>query len=242
MYVLIEYNKDYNENLKEVEKLNLVPVTLFKIIFLYPKRTKENLEKIKQIKQKIKPKFSAIQLIIEKISGQTQSTINNLKNDFDLVIGLGGLNKINRYFLEQTKIDFLQDPQNSKFKPKFDFIHHFNSGLNHILCKFAKQKEIGLIFSLNFTNSNHKLPIAKEIGRINQNIAFARKYKIPIYINFSIQNKNQIKSQNEIQSISKLFNISTEQTRDTIKILENKIRLNQLKKSQNYINENIIIK
>ena len=241
MYVLIEYNKNYNQNIKQLEKNNLISILLFKIILTDKNQTKQNLEKIFELKKKINPKFSAIQIRIDKITNQTQSIINNLKQDFDLIIGLGGLNKINRFFLEQTKIDFLQDPQNSSFKIKFDFIHHFNSGLNHILSKMAQNKQIGFIFSLNFTQTSNKLIIAKEIGRIDQNIKFARKYKIPIYLNFIIQNQNQIKTQQQIQEISKIFTISTQQINQITTILEQKIKKNKEKKSKNYISENIKI-
>ena len=169
------------------------------------------------------------------------SAINSLKQDFDIIIGLGGLNKINRFFLEETQVDFLQDPQNSLFNPKIDFIHHFNSGINEVLCKFAKEKEIGFLFSLNFINNKTKY-MAKELGRVDQNIVFAQKYSIPFYFNYIIEKSEEIKSKQELMWIMSLFSINNENKLLSLITLKNKIDKNILKKSPEYINSQIRFK
>lgn len=241
MFVLVEYNQNYNKSLQEIKKYELTAVTLFSINLKDKINNNRQLEEIQKLKEKIKPEYSAIQIKLEKIENTTHSFISNLNQQFDITIGYGGLNKINRYFLEQTNIDFLQDPQNSTYQNKFDFIHHFNSGLNHVLCNFAKQKNIDFLISLNFTNIFNKYNLTKEIGRINQNLKFAKKYKIQTILNFIIENDFQVKSIQEIKGIFSLFEVSTKQFFESIKILENKIKLNQLKKSENYITEGIKI-
>ena len=238
MYTLIEYNNSYKENLKQLKKDKLTPVVLFKLKKKKKNQTKEDIQKIKDIKQKINPNNCAIQITIEKLENSSTGIVNSLKNDFDIVIGMGGLNKINRFFLEQTQIDFLQDPHNTYFKSKIDFIHHFNSGINHVLGTLAKERNIGFLFTLNFTQKNKRF-IPKEIGRINQNIRFARKYKIPTIINFIIQTSNQIKTKEEIKLISSIFDISTQQKEEGIKILENKTKHNKQKKTKKYITKGI---
>lgn len=240
MHILIEHNEFYNKNIEECKKYNYIPITVFKLTLNNKQQIKQDLEQLKLKKQEIVPKYSAIQITIDKLENSTIGTINNLKKDFDITIGLGGLNKINRFLLEQTQINFIQDPQNTLFKPKMDFIHHFNSGMNHILCQFAKDKQIGLIETLNFTYSSKKY-IPKEIGRINQNIKFARKYKIPTLINFIVKYPQQIKSIIELQGIMSLFDMSTTQKQESIKILEKTIITNQFKQSKNYITEGIEI-
>jgi len=240
MYILLEYNKNYKENIKELKKYKLTPVVLFRLTLNNKNQIKTDLQKIKEIKSKINPKNSAVIITIEKLENSTIGTVNNLKLDFDIVIGLGGLNKINRFFLESTRVDFLQDPQNTYFKQKMDFIHHFNSGLNQVLCEYAKQKQIGYIFSLNFTTKNKRF-VPKEIGRINQNLRFARKYKTPSIINFVIQNPSQIKTQIELIGIMSLFDLSTQQKQQSLKILEEKVKQNKFKKTDKHIAQGIEI-
>lgn len=242
MYVLIEYNNNYNSILNKLNNLQITPIILFKLNINTKEKIKTQLNKINVLKEKLNNKLFAIQIKLDNFDNSNISFINNLKKDFHLVIGLGGLNKENRFFLEQTQIDFLQDPQNSYLKPKIDYIHHFNSGINQVLGKFAKDKNIGFLFSLNFTNNSNRYLIAKEIGRINQNISVARKYNLPILITFLITNENQIKNKIQLNGIFSLFNISTEQKKESLNILENKIKFNKLKNSKNYINKNIQFK
>jgi len=244
MFVLVEFNNNYKEILKELKKLNFIPIVLFNLNLNNKINYNENLNKINEIIKKNKIKYKGIILNIDKNDNKLIGIINNLKLKFDLVIGLGGLNKINRFFLENTNIDFLLDPQNSKFKNKIDFIHHFNSGLNQVLFNFAKNKNISFIFSLN--EFNKKYPnnylISKEIGRINQNIKLCEKFKITFYLNYIIKNKFEIKNINQLNSIISLFNTSTKQKKENIYVLENKIQINTNKNTLKYINEFIKFK
>jgi len=236
MNVLIEYNNYLEKNLIEVKKENLSPIILFKISFNNKKQVKQDLEKIKEQRSKINEDYFAILINLEKYDSNFTNIINQLKDEFNLVIGQGGLNKTNTFFIEQSRVDFLLDPQSQIQKPKLDFIHHFNSGLNHIQSRYLKNKEIGLIFTLN--NSQNKYHI-KEIGRINQNIKFARKYKVGVNINYIVQKPNQIKSKIELNGIYSIFNISNDQKKESLNILEKKIKENIEKNSKNYITKGI---
>lgn len=238
MHVFVKYNKDLDNNLEELKKFEYEPVIVYE--FLLDKKTDKNflLNGIKNAKKKYENHKSAILLIIENPDNSFLGFINSFHNDFDIIIGLGGTNKVNRFYLENTNIDFLMDPHSTYFMNKIDFIHHFNSGLNHILCKFASEKNIGFVFSLDFFYGEKK-NIAKNIGRINQNIRFARKYNIPIYMNYMIKDKFEIMSEKQIKSIMSFFDVSTIQTVNCIKSLDDKIEKNSFKKSKNYISEGI---
>jgi RNase P/RNase MRP subunit p30 len=238
MFVFVKYNDLYNQIIPQIKKHEFTPITLFDLELSEKNQIKEELSKIKTQITTLKINYTAIRLFLKKIDNSTPNIIDNLKKEFDIVIGYGGMNKINRYFLEQTKIDFLQDPQNSSYYNKIDFIHHFNSSLNHVLCEIAKQKQIKFIFSLNFTQ-NSKKNIPKEIGRINQNIKFASKYSIPLYINYIITQPNQILSLNDFKRAINIFNLNNYQKKESINILEETIKNNRLKRSKEYINENI---
>ncbi|MFW6009630.1 MAG: hypothetical protein ACOC16_01910 [Nanoarchaeota archaeon] len=239
MYILIKHNSNYNDIIKDIDKKLFSPITLFQITINEKTKIKQSLEKIKETIQSNKIEKTAIQVFLEKIDNSTIGIINNLKNDFDIIIGYGGTNKINRFFIEQTQIDLLQDPHNSKYYNKIDYIHHFNSGLNHVLCNLAKNKQIGILISLNFAKEESKKNIPKEIGRINQNIKFTNKYNLNLYINYLIEDKKQILKFNELKKITSLFDISNQQIQNIPKTLENIIIKKKQKQDKNYIQENI---
>lgn len=237
MFVLVEVNKYLNETILECKKHNFTVIPLFTLNLTTKEDIQEQIKQIKLIKNKINMKHSAIRVVIFNFSNSLVGNINSLKKDFDLIVGFGGLNKLNRFFLEQTQIDFLEDPQNSQYKPKMDFIHHFNSGLNHVLCNLAKEKNVGIINSLNFVKLK-PIFIAKEIGRINQNTKFARKYNIPILSNI-ISNKYQVKNQNQLNNINSILGLDNNQKKDSLNVLEEKINLNNFKKSSKYVGEGV---
>lgn len=63
---------------------------------------------------------------------------------------------------------------------KQDYIHHRASGLNHVLCKIAREKNIAVGFCVSsILNAKHKSVL---LGRIKQNIKLCRKYKVNMAI------------------------------------------------------------
>ena len=240
MYLLVEYNNNYREILDECKNRNIEAIVLFKLTLNGKDQIKRQLDYIRKNKHSIKNK-TAVQVTIEKQENSSQGTINSLSQEFDLVIGLGGLNKINRFFLEDTSVDFLKDPQNTLFQNKTDFIHHLNTGLNQILCTFAKEKEIGFLFDLNILQSSSKAKV-RDFGRMNANLKLARKYGVKSHISFIISNVNQIKDAKQMEKLPHLFDLSTKQIKESNTILEEKIKENAFKKSEGYISRGIEVK
>ena len=239
MYVLVKYSSNYEELKKLCNKYNYTSIPLFSLSLGKQKdKNKQSLQKLKNLVNSKNFKNKAIHITLYHIDNSTQGIINQLKQDFDIVIGQGGLNKVNRFFLEQTQIDFLQDPHTSKFKIKFDFIHHFNSGLNHILCKFARDKQIGLIHSLNFMKEKGVI-LTKDLARISQNIKFARKYNLSLYVNYIIENKEDIIDFQKLSSFQKIVGMDTVQIKYSKTILEQKYIENINKKSKEHISKGL---
>jgi len=238
MFTFIK-SDSFNEKMKlKLEEKGVIPVVLFSIEVGKSQFVKNNVEQILIEKKRLNPKYSAIKVILREINNSTAGIVNNLKRDFDLVIGFGGLNKINRFFLENTQVDFLLDPQNSFYLNKHDFIHHFNFILNHVLCKMGQTREIDFIYSLNFFDF-YKHQVPKEIGRVNQNLMFHNKYKNDVYLNFIVKTINQIKSSDEVLRILEFFDMSTINRKNSVDVVEKKIMRNKFKKSDNFICDGI---
>ncbi len=211
MHALIKYNNDNKiTNLIELAQSNLqTPIILFEINLNHDKKKCEDeLFRIICEKDKFNQYDSMILIYITDIFDFTASFVNKIKNHFNFVAGYGGLNKINRFFIENTKIDCIIDPHNSTFQKKHDFIHHFNSGINHILAKIANEKHICFINSLNFIDEKKK--DFKDFSRINQNIKLFYKYNLDFTIEYLIDNQSYIKSEKDLFYIKQLFNIKND--------------------------------
>jgi RNase P/RNase MRP subunit p30 len=241
MFTLVKFNENYEENIKLVLKEKQKPITLFEINFNDKKQISQDVIDLGKKKDEIKPLFSAVLVVLSNFDNSFIHQINLLKNKFDIVIGQGGLNKINRFFVENTKVDFILNPHTSKFKKKYDFIHHFNSGLNQVLVKIAKDKNIKFIVSLNFTKKQD-FNFLKNIGRINQNLMIFRKKKVSCYIGFIVNEIFDVKLKDELSRIIKLFSLSQTQVDENSIILEKRINENLFKKSENYICDDIKLK
>jgi RNase P/RNase MRP subunit p30 len=241
MFVLVEYNKNYSDVCCELSRLNYTPITIFKLKLNGKSGIIEQIEKIRELKSRINPKFSAVQVQVEKMENTSVGTVNSLRSDFDIVIGLGGLNKINRFFLEDTLVDFLRDPHNVIFRSKMDFIHHQNSGINHVLCCLARDRDIGMFFSLNFVIGQDKNK-AKEFGRVSQNIKFCCKYKVPVLLTFAISSVNQIKTCSQLKKISSLFDFSSQMAAQNLLLLDDIVKKNKFRLSEKHIIDGIRFK
>ncbi len=79
-----------------------------------------------------------------------------------------------RQVLESASVDFIYSFEDRKRK---DFIHHRNSGLNHIMAKIAADKNIAVAFSFSLVLEASPVERAAIIGRMKQNMILCSKYK-----------------------------------------------------------------
>jgi len=80
----------------------------------------------------------------------------------------------NRFAFEKSKPDMVFAIE--EVQPR-DFMHQRGSGLNHIMCRFAKENNVKIGFSFNSILNSSTMSRAQIIGRMQQNIALCRKYK-----------------------------------------------------------------
>ncbi|MEM4703317.1 MAG: hypothetical protein QXP53_02440 [Candidatus Pacearchaeota archaeon] len=119
--------------------------------------------------------------------------IDKASNYFNYVLVLGLNDEINRAALKHKKVFGLVAPE---FNRKEDFLNQRNSGLNHVLCKIAKETRKMIIFRFSDILNKKDRERAVLLGRIMQNLKLCRKYKVScLLINFSssIQNIFHVK-------------------------------------------------
>ncbi len=162
------------------------------LIFVYPfkdmktfENKKKELTEIKEIRVDIglladEKSINKIQLISDYIfiSTATKSLIENKKS----------------YVL----FDFEKQDKN-------DFLHHRNSGLNHVMCQLMKEKEkiLGISFS-SLLNSKNKDVM---LGRMQQNARFSKKYKLKTVFASFAQSPYELRAEHEIISFQKILGV-----------------------------------
>lgn len=140
---------------------------------------------------------------------------NKLKKERDIVIVLGGDEKINRAGVEDKRIDILISPERLAIK---DYMHSRNSGLNQVLCRLANKNQIAIGFDFNFVyNSTER---GRVIGRMMQNVILCRKFKVKMVIGFysngrSLDNKT-------LQSFGRFLGMTGDEAKNAVNFKKGK--------------------
>ena len=84
-----------------------------------------------------------------------------------------------------------------------DFIHQRASGLNHILCKSAKENNVTIGYSIkSILDAENKQEI---LGRMMQNIRICRKYKIKTIIASFAQRPLEMRNVHDLTSLFEIL-------------------------------------
>lgn len=84
-----------------------------------------------------------------------------------------------------------------------DFMHHRASGLNHILCKLAKESGITIGFSLNYLLNSNNTWVT--IGRLMQNISLCQKFRVNTAIASFAAKPFEMRSPHDMETLFKVF-------------------------------------
>ena len=122
-------------------------------------------------------------------------------NDFKIVIG-GDDNK-NRKAVENKNVDILLSPEKIR---KDDFMHSRNSGLNQVLCKSAKKNNVAIGF--NFRDVLKSKERWLLLGKMMQNVALCRKYKVEMVVISGAENESELKSAMDLFSFAQAIGMT----------------------------------
>ncbi len=102
-----------------------------------------------------------------------------------------------RHIIEKVRPDILFGLEFGRQK---DFIHHRASGLNHVLATIAAQKNVAIGFSFSDVLKAKPKQRAVYMGRLMQNIRFARKFKFQTIIASFADNPWHLRSAHDTTS------------------------------------------
>lgn len=124
---------------------------------------KESIPDLKKFKTKLKLKTALLASQKKVQSARTKSKLVFVKAVED-----------NRFAFEKSRPDLVFAVEEAQ--PR-DFMHQRGSGLNHIMCRFAKENNVKIGFSFNSILNSSAMSRAQIIGRMQQNILLCRKFK-----------------------------------------------------------------
>ena len=180
-----------NNELKFIKNAQLFGYTKLFCIYEYEKKIKfEDIKNKLSILEKKKeitliPALLVTSKTISKAQKFTKFLFIDARNESDITI---------RNLIEK-KPPFIIF--NLEYQKK-DFIHHRNSGLNHITCNLMKKNKVSMGFSFSFIlHTNYKDLV---FGRMMQNIRFIRKFKFNSCIGSFSSSPDDVRSPNDLKS------------------------------------------
>lgn len=109
-----------------------------------------------------------------------------------------------------------------------DFMHHRNSGLNHILCNILKDKNIMVGFDHSLIlNNPHKAHVY--LGRMKQNVKLCRKYAIPMVVLSLAKKKHHLKTPDMLDSFARVIGMNEQEIMKSHTLINERMVFNDLK-------------
>ncbi|MBU0757191.1 MAG: hypothetical protein KKF44_03945 [Nanoarchaeota archaeon] len=91
--------------------------------------------------------------------------------------------------------------------PKPDFMHHRNSGLNHVICEIMKEKGISIALDFSSILNSGGKQRAVLLGRMKQNLVFAKKYALAVVIATFAKEPLEMRAPNTFTSFLNLLSL-----------------------------------
>ena len=118
-----------------------------------------------------------------------------------------------RVFVESNKIKLIYGFEELYKK---DYLHQRASGLNHVICELAKQNNVAISFSYSMLFDKNPAVASMLMGRMMQNIALCRKYKVKTAIGSFAENQFNLRSSYDVMSLFTMLGMSGEKIKESL--------------------------
>jgi len=182
-------------------------------INLFPFPNSIYLKKIKS-KSEISSADKCDGYLIESNEKEARRIIESLKvkSENKIIAVMGSDDLFNRRAVETLKIDYLVSPEHGQ---KTDSLKQSDSGLNHVVAKEAKKKNISIVINLSEISKLSKEQKAIRLSRIIQNISICRRAKCGLKIASLAEKKENVINEVGRKSFGLSFGMSTKEAKNS---------------------------
>ena len=141
----------------------------------------------------------------------------------------------NRAVIESKKTDIIFNLEN---QPRQDFLHHRNSGLNHILAKLASENNTAIGFSFSNILAEKKRR-ARLFGRLMQNIQLCKKFGTKMVLASFASKPYQMRAAHDLEAFAKTISMTPKEAKQSLNNALDIVKLNIKKKSKSYLADGV---
>ncbi len=107
--------------------------------------------------------------------------------------------------MENKNVSILLSPE---FERERDYMNYRNSGLNHVLCKIARDNNSAIAIDFNALKRLKAKEKALKLGRIMQNARLCKKYKVKMVLLSLAKSQKEMVSAFDFKVFAKTLGIS----------------------------------
>lgn len=142
-----------------------------------------------------------------------QKNMNKASRKSKLLVAKSSEN--DRLLIESKKVKIIYGFEESNKK---DYLHQRASGLNHIICELANKNNVCIGFSYSRLFNENKMVVSLLIGRMMQNLALCRKYKVKTMIGSFSTSPYELRAPHDISSLFAMLGMDRKNVEDSLTI------------------------
>ena len=120
----------------------------------------------------------------------------------------------NRKMIEK-KLDIFLSPEKNIKK---NGLKNLDTGLNHVICKIAKEKNIAIGFSFSSLLNSDKLELT--LARMKENIKLCKKYEVKIIIGSFAEDMFEMRMVKDLIVFGNVIGLNNEQTKNALNYIK----------------------
>ena len=139
--------------------------------------------------------------------------IDKLLKLTNLIIVQGRDEEFNRKVLENKKVKILLDSENTNKEAN---LLQRNSGLNHVLCKIAKENNIIIGINLQEIVKREGKERADYLAKVMQNVMLCKKYKSKMLMTTFANSENELRNSYDMKALCLVLGMDTKMAKEAV--------------------------
>lgn len=144
---------------------------------------------------------------------EARKIVDKLYGKVRLIIVQGRDISFNRKILENKKVNILVNPEKHGKK---DTLYERDSGLNHILCKIAKENNTAIAIDLKEIIGKEGKEKARYLARVMQNIRLCKKYKVSLLLTLLPEKKEEARTAHDLKALARVLGMDTKMALEAV--------------------------
>ncbi|MFH1408846.1 MAG: RNase P subunit p30 family protein [Nanoarchaeota archaeon] len=141
-----------------------------------------------------------------------------------------------RTLIDRGQVDCVYGFETVAYK---DGLHQRNAGLDHILAKVMKSKQVAYGVPFHLVLGTTGVKRAQIIGRIKQNIRLARKFKVDICLASFAEKSSRMRGLGDVLAFGVSMGMRPEEAKKGLRFAAVRIEINKKKREGGYVSEKL---